>query len=563
MHARQRVLGASGLHSVGQELTRTVQTVLWPYGSQEGDGGREVGQESGSTVNTREPSSSDRLPWRPVLRGRWTEQLRACIDLRTLQRMWLTRDEKFYKEFFKPAFDLIGSGAVVGIFIVDSDLSAYWCERVKPLSLEELAVTISLVRPGCLDAGISEEYCRRKQSKSTSKSVHPILDQVLSATHGLWVFQEQLLEVAKELTGWSLGKCDELRYAISKKKPEMMSRLREEFINDCVKKGSCNKSQARQIFDLAESAQRYLFNKAHATQFALKCLQDALIKAHEPELFYATHLNLAPHDNDRWGLIRRTVYEARRHGIRFRPPDITKQQIVWTPSEPKIITAGWGMLRSVSYAELASRESKPDRLCDLVSWAGKTAYTDAWAGSGALSKYHADRYLMAIICRIYRMVPQLAKYGQFKLDKILEGLKKLAGSSQKARQAYNILSNWEKLAPRSTEYNINAMLDRYYTGITVTGYYADRLNLKKNGEVECRLVIESVKAHRNGVTLQLGDGALCIPCYCPDNELARHEGELIVAQVRCGDRYRLTKWDVVGSPEPMDVFARRIFNDQS
>lgn len=156
---------------------------------------------------------------------------------------------------------LISSGHTVGVFQLEKKLGQDWSKKVKPDSIEELAALVSLLRPGPLEAGLSQDYVDVKFGRKKATYLHPALKPILESTKGQMVYQEQALRIATDIAGFSPEMADELRKAIGKKKPELMAKIKHKFVEGAQKHSSIAMGIAEEIFGWIEKCQRYSFNK--------------------------------------------------------------------------------------------------------------------------------------------------------------------------------------------------------------------------------------------------------------------------------------------------------------
>jgi DNA polymerase-3 subunit alpha len=221
-------------------------------------------------------------------------------------------DEKTYQ--------LFSNGETVGIFQFESSgMRDYLC-KLKPESLDELTAMNALYRPGPLDSNMTDEYIDRKRGSKEIKYEHPLLEPILKETYGVIVFQEQVLKIASDLAGYSLGKADILRKAMGKKKAELMVQQREEFKKGAKARGIA-KEVADRIFDLMATFGRYGFNKSHSAGYALIAYQTAYLKAHFPVQFMAASMSSEIGSTDR---VVTLMEECKRMGIEILPPEVNE-----------------------------------------------------------------------------------------------------------------------------------------------------------------------------------------------------------------------------------------------
>ena len=267
----------------------------------------------------------------------------------------------------RKTYKVLGRGETVGVFQMESSGMRDLVTRVKPTCFEDIVAINALFRPGPLDSGMVDSYVQRKHGREQIVNLHPLLEPILRETYGIMVYQEQVMQAAQVLGGYSLGDADNLRRAMGKKKAEEMARERLRFVEGAIKNGLTDKL-AGDIFDQMETFAGYGFNKSHAAAYALVSFQTAYLKAHYPEEFIAALMTLEMDDADR---THKNIAEARERKIAVLPPDVNESREVFTVVEGKI-RFGLGAIKGVGakaiQAILAERdEHGPFRgLDDLV-----------------------------------------------------------------------------------------------------------------------------------------------------------------------------------------------------
>jgi len=229
-------------------------------------------------------------------------------------------------------FELFGAGDTIGIFQFESGGMREYLRKLKPTHLTDLIAMNALYRPGPLDSGMIDIYINRKQGREKVVYDHPLLEKILEDTYGVIVFQEQVLQIANRLAGYSLGQADLLRKAMGKKVPEIMQAQKEKFIEGAVK-NKVNRKVAERIFDLIETFARYGFNRAHSTCYALLAYQTAWLKVNYPHEFMAALMTSEMHNSDR---VVTLMDECRRMEIDVLPPDVNESEGMFTVVGDKI-----------------------------------------------------------------------------------------------------------------------------------------------------------------------------------------------------------------------------------
>ncbi|HEY2989168.1 MAG TPA: DNA polymerase III subunit alpha [Candidatus Binatia bacterium] len=220
----------------------------------------------------------------------------------------------------KKTYRLLCSGNTTGIFQLESTGIREMTVKIRPNCFEDLVAILALFRPGPLDSGMAEQYIKRKHGKEQIRYLHPLLKSILSDTHGVIVYQEQVMEIAKILAGYSMGEADILRRAMGKKDPEEMASQRERFVEG-ARKNKIDAAIAGEIFDQMETFARYGFNKSHSAAYALISYQTAYLKAHYPVEFMAALLSSEMGDTDK---VIKNLAECREKSIEVLPPDINE-----------------------------------------------------------------------------------------------------------------------------------------------------------------------------------------------------------------------------------------------
>ncbi len=220
----------------------------------------------------------------------------------------------------KLTFDMLAKGDSIGVFQIESSGMRSTLKQMKSDKIEDIIALISLYRPGPMDN--IPTYIRRKHGEEKTVYPHPLLEPVLQETYGVIVYQEQVMEIAKVLAGYSLGAADLLRRAMGKKIKEEMDLQREIFVTGAVKNG-VDKKQASEIFDLVDKFAGYGFNKSHAAAYAFISYQTAYLKAHYPVEFLVASINLEIDNADKINIF---LQVAKDHGIKILPPDVNASE---------------------------------------------------------------------------------------------------------------------------------------------------------------------------------------------------------------------------------------------
>ena len=223
-------------------------------------------------------------------------------------------------------FKIFAAGATSGIFQFESSGMRDALRKLGPSRIEDLIAMNALYRPGPIGSGMIDEYIRRKHDPAQVRYLLPQLEEIQKETYGVIVYQEQVMQIASELAGFSLGEADVLRKAMGKKKPEVMASMEEKFIGGC-KKREVPPDQAKEIWDQVVEFAGYGFNKAHSAAYALLAYQTAYLKANYPVHFMAALLSA---DRDHTDKVVRYISECREMEILALPPDVNESFVSFT-----------------------------------------------------------------------------------------------------------------------------------------------------------------------------------------------------------------------------------------
>ena len=225
-------------------------------------------------------------------------------------------------------YDLLNKANTLGIFQLESGGMRDLCRKFQIGSLEHITALVALYRPGPMD--LIPEFIKRRHGEVRIEYEHPLLEPIARETYGILIYQEQVMQAAQVLAGYTLGGADLLRRAMGKKKPEEMAKQRGIFVKGCKEKNSIPEAKANQIFDLLEKFAGYGFNKSHAAAYAIVAYQTAYLKANYPVEFYCAMMT-----NDMADTAKLSLYidEARGQGIDVLPPDLNESGVLFTPAE--------------------------------------------------------------------------------------------------------------------------------------------------------------------------------------------------------------------------------------
>ena len=259
------------------------------------------------------------------------------------------------------SYDLYSSAKTVAVFQVESSGMMDALRRMKPTCIEDIVALVALYRPGPMEN--IPTYCEVKNGLKELESIHPLIDHILAETQGIIVYQEQVMEIAQVMAGYSLGGADLLRRAMGKKIKEAMDAERPKF-EDGAKKNGVDARKAREVFDLLEKFANYGFNKSHAAAYAVVSYQTAWLKANHPVEFMAGVMNCDLHLTDKLGVYKEEIVKTL--GIEIVPPCVNRSGATFTVAEGKVVYALGGLknvgveaMRLVTDARVVDGVEKP------------------------------------------------------------------------------------------------------------------------------------------------------------------------------------------------------------
>ena len=246
-------------------------------------------------------------------------------------------------------YQLCCEGKTTGVFQLESDGMKDLMRRLKPEVFEDMVALVALYRPGPLGSNMIDEFIQGKHGKVKINYILPQLEPILKETYGVILYQEQVMRIAQSLADYSLAEADELRKAIGKKKPEVMAKHRERFVEGSVKNG-VDRETAERLFELIEKFGGYGFNKSHSVAYAMIAYQTAYLKAHYPVQFMAALLTQDMGNQDK---TIKNLAECREMGIEILPPDINESEADFSVVEGKI-RFGLGAIKNVGLKAVES-----------------------------------------------------------------------------------------------------------------------------------------------------------------------------------------------------------------
>ena len=224
-------------------------------------------------------------------------------------------------------YDLLNKANTLGIFQLESGGMRDLCRKFQISSVEHITALIALYRPGPME--LIPEFIKRRHGEVKIEYEHPLLEKICRETYGIMVYQEQVMQAAQVLAGYTLGGADLLRRAMGKKKAEEMAKHRDLFVKGSAKVNQIPANKANQIFDLLEKFAGYGFNKSHAAAYAIVAYQTAYLKANYPVEFLCAMMTNDMGDTEK---LSEYINEARIMGIEVLPPDVNESQVNFAPA---------------------------------------------------------------------------------------------------------------------------------------------------------------------------------------------------------------------------------------
>ncbi|MFM7324902.1 MAG: DNA polymerase III subunit alpha [Nodosilinea sp.] len=293
-------------------------------------------------------------------------------------------------------YKLLERGDLGGVFQLESSGMRQIVRDLKPDGLEDISSVLALYRPGPLDAGLIPKFINRKHGREKIDFAHEILKPILSETYGIMVYQEQIMKIAQDMGGYSLGQADLLRRAMGKKKMSEMLKHQENFVAGAVARG-VEKAVATELWDQMVKFAEYCFNKSHSTAYGFVTFQTAYLKANYPVEYMAALLTSNSGDQDK---VQMHIANCLAMGIEVLPPDINRSLVDFTP-QGNTILFGLSAVRNLGLgaieALLNSREQEGlfqslAELCDRIDLhAVNRRALESLILSGALDSLNPNR----------------------------------------------------------------------------------------------------------------------------------------------------------------------------
>ncbi|MCH8552334.1 MAG: DNA polymerase III subunit alpha [Natronospirillum sp.] len=387
------------------------------------------------------------------------------------------------------AFKMLKAAQTTAVFQLESRGMKALIKQMQPDNLEEMIALVALFRPGPLDSGMVENFINRKHGRETvsypdATWQHESLKPILESTYGIIVYQEQVMQIAQTLAGYTLGGADLLRRAMGKKKPEEMEKQRRIFADGAAAKG-IDADLATRIFDLVEKFAGYGFNKSHSAAYALVSYQTLWLKAHYPAAFMAATMSSELDNTDKVVIF---LEECRELGLTVLPPDVNQGEYMFTVNEQDHIVFGLGAVKGVGEGPVeaiveARRSGGP--FSDLFDFCARVnmkklgkRVIEALIKSGALDQLGPNRALLM------QALPDAIRAAEQNHENAAAGISDLFGDVQLSADdnpyvQYGTVHDWP------IKYRLAGEKDTL--GLYLTGHPIDEYEAELSSIVTCRL----------------------------------------------------------------------------
>ena len=378
-------------------------------------------------------------------------------------------------------FELLQRGETTAIFQLESKGMRDYLKQLIPNDFEDIVSMNALYRPGALGMNMVDSYINRKHGKEEVTYGHESVQKILGTTYGVIVYQEQVMQIAQELSGFSLGQADILRRAMGKKKKEEMESLRSTFVDGAIKK-DVNERYAANLFDQIEQFAGYGFNRSHSVGYALIAYQTAWLKAHYPSEFMASVLSCDLGNTDN---IQLFVDDCKNIGLTVLSPDINKSSYKFEDLDTQTILYGLGAIKGIgeSLVDKIVSERQIEEFKDMYDFSYRVGFNrinkrilTTLIGSGAMDSLGKRQDL-------FRNIDSCLKSAEQASERTKSNIKDLFGE--------------EIIAPQVNESNEDIDFDEVSAEWSALGFYLDSHpleNKKKEVRHMCGFFISELQS---------------------------------------------------------------------
>lgn len=408
----------------------------------------------------------------------------------------------------KPTFDLLKRAETTAVFQLESRGMKELIKRLQPDNLEDMIALVALFRPGPLDSGMVDDFVNRKHGRAEvaypdAQYQHEWLKPILEPTYGVIVYQEQVMQIAQVLAGYSLGGADLLRRAMGKKKPEEMEKQRGIFKEGAISQG-VDPDLAMKIFDLVEKFAGYGFNKSHSAAYALVSYQTAWLKTHYPAPFMAAVLSSELQNTDK---IVTLIDECQQMGLTITHPDVNDGDYMFTVNDAGEIVYGLGAIKGLGEGpveNLIAARHEGGKFSDLFDFCGRTdsrkmnkRSLEALVKSGAFDTLGIDRAIVfAAIGDAVKAAEQTSNNAQVGMDDLFGMV-----SEAQVSDPYAELQSIEPWLPKQALQFEKESLGLFLSGHPIEAYEDElkRLKVKRLGYLQADKKPQTISGMLMGV----------------------------------------------------------------
>ncbi len=390
-----------------------------------------------------------------------------------------------------PTYQLLKRAETTAVFQLESRGMKDLIKRLQPDNLEDMIALVALFRPGPLDSGMVDDFVNRKHGRAEvaypdAQYQHEWLKPILEPTYGVIVYQEQVMQIAQELAGYSLGGADLLRRAMGKKKPEEMAKQRTTFEAGAAAKG-VDPTLAIKIFDLVEKFAGYGFNKSHSAAYALVSYQTAWLKTHYPAEFMAATMSSELQNTDKIVIF---IEECRAMKLDYRLPDVNEGEYMFTVNREGAIVYGLGAIKGLGEGPIeniiaARQAGGPFK--NLFDFCERTdprkvnkRAIDALIRSGSFDSLGVDRGILLAA------IPEAVKAAEQSAGNRDAGMMDLFGDVVPADDSGDVYAEYRKIRPQTPKEKLGGEKDTL--GLYVTGHPIDEYEKELRQFVRNRIV---------------------------------------------------------------------------
>ena len=406
-------------------------------------------------------------------------------------------------------YKLIQRMDTTAVFQLESDGMKKLIKRLKPDKFSDLVALVALFRPGPLQSGMVDDFVDRKNGKAIIKYPHPALEDILKPSYGVILYQEQVMQIAQTLAGYTLGAADILRRAMGKKKAEEMAEQRNIFVEGAVGNG-VDEKVATYIFDLMEKFAGYGFNKSHSAAYAMLAYQTAWLKTHYPSAFMAAVLSSDMDNTDKIVSMRE---EINRMDLELLPPSVNESEYKFTVVNEKTIRFGLGAIKGVGKAaieniiEQRNENGEYENLfefCNRIdSRKSNRRVIDALIKSGAADSLGPGRGgMLANITKAMQLADQFSSNNSAGQDDLFGlGLSKPSESNNSTDIEFVNVKDLNELERLKAE---KETLGFYVNGHPITKYEKELLSITTSSLGDVKLGIVRVAGYLEGIRTRSG-----------------------------------------------------------